>query len=548
MTQTITYLAKSNQLTPFNQLPWNGDSKQLLQESGEIATLLKQVERPFWAVRSGKQALLTEENGFLLSASAAVNPAQRVAFVPAMPLESFGDPAFIQTYGTRYAYYAGAMANGIASVEMVVALGKAGYMGSFGSAGLGVARVEAAITAIQQALPKGPFAVNLIHSPFEPELERQLAELYLRMGVPVIEASAFMDLTYALVHFRAAGLSRNSDGSIRIGNLLIAKISRKEIARKFMLPAPEDLLRQLLEDGKITPAQVEMARQVPVADDITVEADSGGHTDNRPLVGLIPTMLAVRDELQREMNYPQPVRIGAGGGICTPASVLAAFIMGAAYVVSGSVNQACVEAGASQHTRNLLAEIDMADVIMAPAADMFEMGVRVQVVKRGSMFAMRAARLYELYSRYQSIEEIPETDRAKIEKTIFKRSLDEVWEDTQNFFRERDPKNLEKAANDPHHKMALIFRWYLGLSSRWSAIGEPGREMDYQIWCGPSMGVFNQWVKGSVLEAVENRRVVDAAREMMTGAAYLARVRSLASQGVYLTEELQQYYPPRKPD
>ncbi|MFT5852521.1 MAG: trans-AT polyketide synthase/acyltransferase/oxidoreductase domain-containing protein, partial [Colwellia sp.] len=43
------------------------------------------------------------------------------------------------------------------------------------------------------------------------------------------------------------------------------------------------------------------------------------------------------------------------------------------------LNQACVEAGASEYTRKLLASVEMADVTMAPAADMFEMGVKLQV-------------------------------------------------------------------------------------------------------------------------------------------------------------------------
>ena len=37
------------------------------------------------------------------------------------------------------------MANAIASEEMVIALGKAGFMGSFGAAGISPARLEAAI-------------------------------------------------------------------------------------------------------------------------------------------------------------------------------------------------------------------------------------------------------------------------------------------------------------------------------------------------------------------------------------------------------------------
>jgi PfaD family protein len=545
MNQALSTFSMNSEKSPFENLPWNGNQNQLVNQSDKISELLQSFEQGLWAVSNHSQLFLTSKDGF---GSSQEDDQQftRLAYVPPMPLTSLGDPGFMQTYGTRYAFYAGAMANGISSVEMVVALGKAGLMGSFGSAGLSPARIEAALQEIQAALPDLPYAVNLIYSPNEPMLERRLAELYLRMGVRVVEASAYMDLTYALTHFRVAGLSRSKDGSIQIQNRIIAKISRKEVARKFMLPAPQDLLKQLLADGKITSEQAELALQVPMADDITVEADSGGHTDNRPLVGLIPTMLVVREEIQSQMNYPQPIRVGAGGGISTPASALAAFMMGAAYVVTGSINQASVEAGASLHTRTLLSQADMADVIMAPAADMFEMGVRVQVLKRGSMFAMRASRLYELYNRYNSIEEIPAADREKIEKTIFRRGLDEVWDETQAFFRERDQKNLDRAYSDAHHKMALVFRWYLGLSSRWSVIGEPGREMDYQIWCGPAMGSFNQWVKGSVLAAVENRKVVDLAMQILTGAAYLMRVRALANQGIQLPAELQTYYPPRQ--
>ncbi len=226
--------------------------------------------------------------------------AHRLAYSPALPLVSLGDSSFMKTYGTRFAYYSGAMANAISSVEMVVALGKAGLMGSYGSAGVSPERIEAAIKSIQAALPNGPYAVNLINSPNEPALERRLVDLYIKLGVTVVEASAYMGLTYGLIHYRVAGLSLDSDGSVNIKNRIIAKISRKEVARRFMEPAPEDMLTQLITDGKITAEQAQLAKLVPMADDITVEADSGGHTDKRPLVGLIPTMLAVRDEIQAQ--------------------------------------------------------------------------------------------------------------------------------------------------------------------------------------------------------------------------------------------------------
>jgi PfaD family protein len=185
----------------------------------------------------------------------------------------------------------------------------------------------------------------------------------------------------------------------------------------------------------------------------------------------------------------------------------------------------------------------MPDVAMAPAADMFEMGVRVQVLKRGTLFAMRASKLYELYSRYNAWEEIPLEERTRLETGVFKRTFDEIWTDTVQFFRERDPRMIERGEKDARQKMALVFRWYLGLSSRWSNRGEPGREMDYQIWCGPSMGSFNDWTRGTYLAEPANRRVADVGLQILTGAAYLARLRALALQGVHLPASLDMYRP-----
>ena len=176
----------------------------------------------------------------------------------------------------------------------------------------------------------------------------------------------------------------------------------------------------------------------------------------------------------------------------------------------------------------------MADVIMAPAADMFEMGVEVQVLKRGTLFGVRGKKLYELYRTYNSIDDIPPKERAKIEKTIFRAPLEQIWAGCVEFFNARDPKQLERARGNPKRKMALIFRWYLGLSSRWSNTGEKGREIDYQIWCGPAMGAFNDWARGSYLEHPENRNVVEVGTQIMSGAAYLMRLNMLKMQGVEL--------------
>jgi trans-AT polyketide synthase/acyltransferase/oxidoreductase domain-containing protein len=114
------------------------------------------------------------------------------------------------------------------------------------------------------------------------------------------------------------------------------------------------------------------------------------------------------------------------------------------------------------------------------------------------------------------------------------------------FFGERDPSQIERANKNPKDKMALVFRWYLGLSSRWATCGETGREMDYQIWCGPAMGAFNDWVRGTYLENPENRHVADIAQQILNGTAYLQRMRMLEAQGVQFSTELYQYHPVQK--
>ncbi len=455
----------------------------------------------------------------------------------ACPLENLGDAGFCRDHAIRYPYVGGSMAKGISSVATVEALAQAGMLGFFGSAGLLIEEVEAAIDQLESRAAGCSYGFNLIHSPNEPELENALVDLYLRRGVTLVEASAFLALTPALVRYRTHGISRDTEGRVVAPNRIIAKISREEVSARFFAPPPERFLQKLVGSGHLTTEQAQWASEIPMAQDVTVESDSGGHTDNRPALAIFPTIQAQKNACQKEYNYTQPLRVGLGGGIATPASAAAAFALGAAYLVTGTVNQACVEAGTCDEVRRLLAETRQADVTMAPSGDMFEMGVKVQVIKRGTMFSMRAAKLYELYRAHSSIEDLPVDERQKLEKTVFRKNLDQVWEETRSFFIQRDPRQLAKAEGDPKYKMALVFRWYLGQSPVWANRGESDRRLDYQIWCGPAMGAFNGWVKGSFLEAPEQRRIATVAWNILFGAAVLIRANQLKLQGVHLDDE-----------
>ena len=362
------------------------------------------------------------------------------ARVPACRLEDLGDASFTADHRLRFPCMSGAMANGIGSVEIVEAMGRHGLLGIFGSAGLSVDAVERAIDRLERGLGESvPYGMNLIHSPGEPELESAIVDLYLRRRVRLVEASAFLDLTLPVVRYRVTGIRRDETGRVIAPNRIIAKVSRVEVASKFMAPPPEKLLRELVARVRSRPSKRSGRRRIPMADDITAEADSGGHTDNQPAIVLLPTMLALRDQIQAQYRYDRPLRVGAAGGISTPWAAAAALAMGAAYLVTGSVNQSCVEAGTSDAVRRMLAEARQADVAMAPAADMFEMGVKVQVLKRGTLFAMRAAKLYELYRSHDALDQIPASERANLEKMIFRAPLETIWEQTKAYFRAAGP-------------------------------------------------------------------------------------------------------------
>jgi trans-AT polyketide synthase/acyltransferase/oxidoreductase domain-containing protein len=470
-----------------------------------------------------------------------------LATLPALYPEWLGDRHFCETHQLRFPYVAGAMANGIATTALVESMANGGMLAFFGAAGLPIERVERAVVALSEALDprERSWGSNLIHSPQDPAAEDAAVDLYLRHGVQRVSASAFMELTPAVVRYASSGLTERPDGSVARRNHVFAKISRPEVARAFMRPAPPELLDPMVRAGALHADEARLAARVPVAGDVTVEADSGGHTDNRPLTALFPIILRLRAKLEAEHGYTTPIRVGAAGGLGTPSAVATAFGLGAAYVLTGSVNQAAVESGLADEGKAMLADVSVADVMMAPAADMFEMGVKVQVLRRGSLFGPRASRLYRLYGLYDGLDAMPAEELEKLEREILQKPVAEVWDQTRRYFAAHAPEQLTRAEADPKHRMALVFRWYLGLSSHWAIAGDAARRMDYQIWCGPAMGAFNDWVRGSFLEPPAAREVLQIALNLLEGAAVVTRAQQLRSYGVPIAADSFSFQPRR---
>jgi PfaD family protein len=450
--------------------------------------------------------------------------------LPNLTAQDFGDAEFKKTYGLKYALYGGAMANGIASSDMVIALGRCGCMGSYGAGGMRLETVAQEIDKIKAALGDKPYMINML-SNRNGDMEMQLAQMLVEKNVPAVEASAYIIPSEALVYYRLKGI-RQENGRIIVPHKIIAKISREEVLEKFVSPPAAETVAALQKAGHITAEEAALASRIPMADDITVEADSGGHTDGRPLVSMLPALIALANRKQAEFDYQQKVRVGAGGGIGTGLSCLGAFEMGAAYVVTGSINQSCVESGTSDYVRQVLAETAMADVTMAPCADMFETGAKVEVIRKKTLYAQNAQKLYEYYVKYPGFDAIPAADRERIEKKILKDTFDHVWQGTKEYFTRMDPGKILQAEKNPKVKMALVFRWYLGSSSRWAVQGDLNRKFDMQIWCGQAMGAFNLWVKGTPLERAENRYVGEVAHLLLQSGAYHYMKNLLIRMGV----------------
>ena len=72
-------------------------------------------------------------------------------------------------------------------------------------------------------------------------------------------------------------MAESWNGTIHRENVVFVKISRPEVAQRFMTPAPPEMLEALRTSSVISADEARLAAYLPIAEDLTVEADSGGH-------------------------------------------------------------------------------------------------------------------------------------------------------------------------------------------------------------------------------------------------------------------------------
>jgi len=391
-----------------------------------------------------------------------------------------GSPAFRQAYGLRSAYIAGSSMPGTRGAPFVQASRKAGLL-SF----LDLPAPKDLAGALDRIGPDAGVSFGICVRRESPR-EESTVDLALERGVQCLEAVGYEVPTPALLRFRFEGTA--------VPRLLMAQVSSLRSAKRFLESPTEG---QNGDRGA--------GSRFPIASDLCVVPDSTGSGD---LATLLPAVRRLADEAQRSLDGP-PLRVGAGGALGTPEAIASAFLLGADFVQTSAVNLSCSEAALPAETRLRLASLAPGETTSAPAAHGFALGARATVVKKGSLFAPRAQKLYEIFRFYDSLEDIPPALRTKLKTKFFKCPLAEVWES----LRQRLPEEFKSP--DPKQKMALVFIEYLHQTLRWTLEGNPDEAAQAHIPCDEALPAFNHRVAGAGVADPSARTLAAVAEWLM---------------------------------
>ena len=92
--------------------------------------------------------------------------------------------------------------------------------------------------------------------------------------------------------------------------------------------------------------------------------------------------------------------------------------------------------------------------------------------------------------------------------------------------------------------MALVFRWYLGMSSRWAIAGDAGAAHRLPDLVRPGDGRLQRWVDGLVpRRAGEPHAWSRSRRNLLEGAAVVTRAQQLRTYGAPVPASAFQFRP-----
>lgn len=246
-----------------------------------------------------------------------------------VPVERLGSAGFRRDYGTRLACAALEDAGAAGSADEVTRTARRGVLAFLGVDGLAAGDVERAVQRLRRDLgPRAPYGVALDarRSGRDEAEQERVAGLCLRYGVRFLHVTLAHQAPPEVVRFRFAGACRDAAGLPVAPNRLIARVAAPDLAERLMRPPAEPILAELSARGALTPAEVEVARRLPVSEDVCLDCSSAGPG----LEVLLPEVLRRRDEVVA--GHGHHVRVGAA--CATPEAAAVAFVLGADFVVA----------------------------------------------------------------------------------------------------------------------------------------------------------------------------------------------------------------------
>lgn len=440
-------------------------------------------------------------------------------------INTLGSPDFREKYRVKYSYIIGGMGKGISGSNLVAKVCNNGILGFLGTEGLEEIDVERMIKQTQSMIKNDSvFGINITQDYFEKERIPSLVDICLKYNVKAVEISNFISITKDLVRYKVKGMRINEKGQYE-GNSIVAKVSQTALASEFLKPAADDILRQLLNENEINMSEYELAKKVPLVDDLCLLGDCAYETERGNLVSMLDEVLSIRKRIveQSDKELLFIPRVGCAGGIGTPKIAAMYFYMGADFVLTGSINQCATEAVLAKSIKCLLNGLTVCDCTYVPSEKFFELDKNVQVVKKGVFFPSRAKLLKSLYEVNDSIDMISDNMKTYLKNKMFHMDLEDYY---QNMKKTLNEKQVVLADANPKYKMALIFKQYIKNAFMLATdIGDNDTNfVDVGLYCSSALGCFNEAVKGTYMEDYSKLSVVDIADYIMSGAKEIANI------------------------
>lgn len=422
-----------------------------------------------------------------------------------------GSRSFKEEYETSYAYVVGGIRDGISSVTMMKSLEKGNILGFLGTKGLSLQETQQIIESALREVKQDKLGVHITCDVLQPEYSDEKLQLIIKYNINRLQISGFQKPTEKLYEYRIHNIRQRENASDK----LLVCVNNRKATEEFMKPIPKYFIQMQMQLGNIDSKEAEFLSKIPLCDDICIENDGLGVNH----FGWISSFKKLNHDMSESYGMKKRVRIGICGNIGNPQMLAVAFFSGADFVMTSTINQCTLEADTSERVKELLQEAKENDFLFAPTDNLFEFGEKKSILKKGTLYAVRAQKVYDIYLKYSSLEEIPDEQEELLEY-YFGISLEQMY---QSIVRRVSNREKILIGEQPKYKLGVVLKEYLQLCFIQVKIGEKDWEINYGIEVGSELADMNRWLEGTDLETWKQRKVTIIAKRMMDEGADLLK-------------------------